>query len=66
LRGESFDEAVPSTHGIQVSSLPLAPQVFDAPVTLKIWDFGATPAARAALPGPVENRVRGQSANSRI
>ena len=40
LRGENFDEAVPSTHGIQVSSLPLAPQVFDAPVTLKIWDFG--------------------------
>jgi internalin A len=40
LRGESFDEAVPSTHGIQVSSLPLAPQVFDAPLTLKIWDFG--------------------------
>ena len=40
LRGESFDEAVPSTHGIQMSSLPLAPQVFDAPVTLKIWDFG--------------------------
>ena len=40
LRGESFDEAVPSTHGIQVSSLPLAPQIFDAPVTLKIWDFG--------------------------
>jgi internalin A len=40
LRGESFDEAVPSTHGIQVSSVPLAPQVFDAPVTLKIWDFG--------------------------
>jgi internalin A len=40
LRGESFDEAVPSTHGIQVSSLQLAPQSFDAPVTLKIWDFG--------------------------
>jgi internalin A len=40
LRGESFDEAVPSTHGIQVSSLPLAPHVFDAPVTLRIWDFG--------------------------
>jgi internalin A len=40
LRGESFDEAVPSTHGIKVSSLPLAPQVFDAPVVLKIWDFG--------------------------
>jgi internalin A len=40
LRGESFDEAVPSTHGIQVSSLPLAQQLFDAPVTLKIWDFG--------------------------
>jgi internalin A len=40
LRGEGFDEAVPSTHGIQVSSVPLAPHVFDAPVTLKIWDFG--------------------------
>ncbi len=39
LRGESFDESVPSTHGIQVSSVPLAPQA-DAPVTLKIWDFG--------------------------
>ena len=24
LRGESFDEAVPSTHGVQVSSAPLA------------------------------------------
>jgi GTPase SAR1 family protein len=64
LRGESFDEAVPSTHGIQVSSVPLTPpandrvfvrflagiirgwqrvlsrRIFDAPVTLKIWDFG--------------------------
>jgi internalin A len=40
LRGESFDETVPSTHGIQVSSLPLAPHVLDTPVTLKIWDFG--------------------------
>src|SRR4051794_7150026 len=40
LRGESFDEAVPSTHGIQISSHPLAQQVLDAPVTLKIWDFG--------------------------
>ena len=40
LRGESFDEAVLSTHGIQVSSVPLAPQILDAPVTLKIWDFG--------------------------
>jgi internalin A len=37
LRGEGFDEAVPSTHGIQVSSVPLES---DAPVTLKIWDFG--------------------------
>jgi hypothetical protein len=39
-RGETFDEAVPSTHGIQVSSLPLTTHVLDAPVTLKIWDFG--------------------------
>jgi internalin A len=40
LRGENFDVAVPSTHGIQISSVPLTPQVLDAPVTLKIWDFG--------------------------
>ena len=40
LRGESFDAAVPSTHGIQVSSVPLTPQACDTPVTLKIWDFG--------------------------
>jgi internalin A len=37
LRGESFDEEVPSTHGIRVSSVPLAPHV---PVMLKVWDFG--------------------------
>ena len=40
LRGESFDQAAPSTHGIQVSSFQLTPHVLDAPVTLKIWDFG--------------------------
>jgi hypothetical protein len=40
LRGKSFDEAVPSTHGIQVSSQRLAPHVSDGQVTLKIWDFG--------------------------
>jgi internalin A len=40
LRGESFEEAVLSTHGIHISSLPLALQAFDLPVTLKIWDFG--------------------------
>jgi internalin A len=40
LRGKSFDEAVASTHGIQLSSLPLATDVLDVPVTLKIWDFG--------------------------
>jgi internalin A len=40
LRGESFDKRVPSTHGIQVSSLPLAAEVFGVPVTLNIWDFG--------------------------
>ena len=31
---------MPSTHGIHISSLPLTPQAFDMPVTLKIWDFG--------------------------
>jgi hypothetical protein len=49
LRGESFDEAVPSTHGIQVSSLSLAP-VFDAPGPLKIWDFGGQDMDACAVP----------------
>jgi internalin A len=40
LRGESFDEAVPSTHGIQISTQSFAQQVSDTPVTLKLWDFG--------------------------
>jgi len=40
LRSETFDESVPSTHDIQVSSLPLATHVLDARVTLKIWNFG--------------------------
>src|SRR3569832_1560265 len=32
LRGESFDKTVSSTHGIQVSSVPVALRVSDAPV----------------------------------
>jgi internalin A len=39
LRGEGFNETVPSTHGIQVTSLPLAPGI-DPPIMFKIWDFG--------------------------
>jgi internalin A len=39
LRGEDFDDSVPSTHGVIVSSaaLPVPP---DNTATLKIWDFG--------------------------
>ncbi|MEO0810168.1 MAG: leucine-rich repeat domain-containing protein, partial [Pseudomonadota bacterium] len=44
LRGEAFDRSVGSTHGIQVTSAPLAtPSHTDAaqtPATLRIWDFG--------------------------
>jgi internalin A len=40
LRGERFDEAVPSTHGVQLSSAALAPDALGRQATLKIWDFG--------------------------
>ena len=38
LRGEDYDETVPSTHGVKFSSTPLTTPI--GPVTLKIWDFG--------------------------
>ena len=41
LRGEPYDETVPSTHGIEISSAPLARAPGEAPLaTLRIWDFG--------------------------
>jgi len=41
LRGEPYDEAVPSTHGIRIGSAPLARARGGAPLaTLRIWDFG--------------------------
>ena len=41
LRGEPYDESVPSTHGIEISSAPLARARGETPLaTLRIWDFG--------------------------
>ncbi len=40
MRGEPFDETVPSTHGIQVTSALLSPDDEGNPITLRIWDFG--------------------------
>lgn len=36
LRGEDYDDKVPSTHGITVTTAPLT----DSDVTLSLWDFG--------------------------
>ena len=40
LRGEAYDDTVPSTHGIVVRSAPLPGAPADDPARLKIWDFG--------------------------
>jgi internalin A len=39
LRGEEYDDTQPSTHGIDVSSTPLALSATET-INLKIWDFG--------------------------
>jgi internalin A len=39
LQGKEYDDAQPSTHGIEVSSVPLALSATET-ITLKIWDFG--------------------------
>ncbi len=41
LRGETFDEKnVFSTHGIQLTDMPLSLEGFPEPVRLNFWDFG--------------------------
>jgi internalin A len=41
LRGELFDEKnVFSTHGIQLTDMPLSLEGFPEPVRLNLWDFG--------------------------
>ena len=53
LRGERYDETVPSTHGIEISSAPLVRAPGEAPMaTLRIWDFGGQDIYRHARPVP--------------
>ncbi len=40
LRGEPFDPAEPSTHGIRVTGLNLEVPDLEMPVRLNVWDFG--------------------------
>jgi internalin A len=39
LQGQDYNDTQPSTHGVEVSSAPLALSSIEA-ITLKIWDFG--------------------------
>jgi internalin A len=40
LRGEDYDDNVPSTHGIVVTSANLPAREANGHVRLNIWDFG--------------------------
>jgi internalin A len=40
LRGQDYDERVPSTHGVIVSSAPLPASDSAEPAVLHLWDFG--------------------------
>ncbi|TYP87784.1 MULTISPECIES: leucine-rich repeat domain-containing protein [Nitrosomonas] len=40
LRGEKFDDQIPSTHGILISSTPFPLRKHGKTVQLNIWDFG--------------------------
>jgi internalin A len=40
LRGEEYDEKVPSTHGVQIDILELIPDKGTGAVKAKLWDFG--------------------------
>ena len=49
LRGEPFDPAVPSTHGIQVKEAKLATDAGELPIVLRIWDFGGQDSTTAPM-----------------
>ena len=38
LRGQGYDETVPSTHGVKIDAAPLT--ALGDPASLRIWDFG--------------------------
>ncbi len=40
LRGEAYDENVPSTHGVQIDLLDLMPDKGKGGVKARLWDFG--------------------------
>jgi internalin A len=40
LRGEAYDELVPSTHGVQIGHFELLPDTGQGATNAKLWDFG--------------------------
>jgi internalin A len=40
LKGEHFVEGRPTTHGIEISAIPLRHPGLDVDMTLRMWDFG--------------------------
>ncbi len=40
LRGEDYDDQVPSTHGVQIGHFPLLPDAGQGATKAKLWDFG--------------------------
>ena len=40
LRGETYDDTVPSTHGVTVTTVPLAVADGEPATRLNVWDFG--------------------------
>jgi internalin A len=40
LRGEGYDDQVPSTHGVQIGHFPLLPDAGRRATKAKLWDFG--------------------------
>ena len=40
LRGEDYDDQVPSTHGVQIGTFDVLPDAGDGAVRAKLWDFG--------------------------
>ena len=40
LRGEGYDDQVPSTHGVQIGHFPLLPDAGQGATKAKLWDFG--------------------------
>ncbi|MFM8332213.1 MAG: leucine-rich repeat domain-containing protein [Candidatus Methylumidiphilus sp.] len=40
LKGEQYDDRIDSTHGIEISTVPLKTRKYQAQTQLNLWDFG--------------------------